>query len=486
MRSPSFTLGAFTCLLLVACGLAELSAEPEAGRPEGDARGGSEGGGHDAGEADLESTLPDSCPEPVDAFPRLGQQDLRCDEGRCRVPGGTYAGRVVFTADHDYVLEGPVSIGDGTARCVGRLEVEAGTRVLASGDGGEYLAVRPHSTIHAEGTAARPIVFGSERPEPGSWSGLWLFGLAPANCQDGDGGCSLDAGLFGGDTPGDSSGVLRYVRVEGAGGLIVPAGQPAALTLAGVGSDTQIDHVHVRGARWDGIELFGGTVGLRHVLVTGVGNDALDWSLGWQGRLQFAVAQQHAADGDNGIEADNSGNDPQATPRSEPILSHLTFVGSPNSTASDLGLHLRAGTGGQIWNAVVVGFERAGLDVDDAETFAHLEARAGNLTVSHSVLCNARNFEEDAGEPLTAEELFLRGGRFGWVSNEALDFSSGCNLGFSDRLFDEASPSFVPAAGSPLATGGETPNDPFFEPANYRGAVAPGTAEPWWGWTRFD
>ena len=57
------------------------------------------------------------------------------------------------------------------------------------------------------------------------------------------------------------------------------------------------------------------------------------------------------ASGDNGIEADNNGDNNDAAPRSFPTLSNLTIIGSPSSDASDYGMLLREGTAASISNA---------------------------------------------------------------------------------------------------------------------------------------
>ncbi len=47
----------------------------------------------------------------------------------------------------------------------------------------------------------------------------------------------------------------------------------------------------------------------------------------------------------------------------------MTLIGSPASEHSDIGMLLREGTAADIHNAIVVGFNDAGLDVDHRETY---------------------------------------------------------------------------------------------------------------------
>ena len=55
----------------------------------------------------------------------------------------------------------------------------------------------------------------------------------------------------------------------------------------------------------DGVEVFGGTVNLSHIVITQPDDDGLDWDLGWTGKAQFVIVQQKAGRGDKGFEADN-------------------------------------------------------------------------------------------------------------------------------------------------------------------------------------
>ena len=68
--------------------------------------------------------------------------------------------------------------------------------------------------------------------------------------------------------------------------------------------------------------------------------------------------RQDAA-GDQGIEADNNGENNNYTPRSNPVLSNFTIIGAPENAASDIGILLREGTiGSDLEHAVVTGLQR--------------------------------------------------------------------------------------------------------------------------------
>jgi hypothetical protein len=79
--------------------------------------------------------------------------------------------------------------------------------------------------------------------------------------------------------------------------------------------------------------------------------------------------------GDKAIEADNNEFNFAATPRSNPVLSNLTLVGTnpptPGAGTSNIGVHLRRGTAATVLNSIVVGFRGPGLSLSDAATFAN-------------------------------------------------------------------------------------------------------------------
>jgi hypothetical protein len=173
------------------------------------------------------------------------------------------------------------------------------------------LVVRRSSQIIARGTAALPIIFSSSKLDGerarGDWGGLIINGRSTINsCAGGTGVCEAfgegGTGFYGGDDEADNSGVLEYVRVEFAGTLISPDNELNGIAFQGVGSGTTVDHIQVHMNADDGVEFFGGTVNVKHVLVTGVGDDSMDWTDGWRGRAQHIVLQQYDDGGDQGID----------------------------------------------------------------------------------------------------------------------------------------------------------------------------------------
>jgi hypothetical protein len=412
---------------------------------------------------------------------------ISCEEEFCAL-SGVITESFTLTADTAWLLRGGVFIGDDVNETV--LSIEPGTTIYGESATDGMLVIRRGSKLLAEGSAEAPIVFTSSKA-PGSrasgdWGGLILNGRAPINscgseaaaegpCEAfGEGG----TGWYGGGDADDDSGVLRYVRVEFAGTLISPDNELNGIAFQAVGRGTTVDYVQVHMNADDGIEFFGGTVDFRHVVVTGVGDDSLDWTDGWQGRGQFFVGQQYPEMGDNGMEADNNAEDNAAAPRSGPRLSNVTLLGVPDSTASDIGMLLREGTGARLHNLVVAGFGESCVDIDHNETFANAldgdGELSGELTLSDSILDCAVSFDAEADGPVSVEAFVM-------------ELNSGNTLGDPGLVdaFDTAAPDFRAAEGGAAAAGGHVPEDAFFESVSFRGGV--GSEDDWTaGWTRYD
>jgi hypothetical protein len=391
-----------------------------------------------------------------------------CVDGVAAVSGEYTQARVKLVTGCAYLLSGGVFIGDDVNETI--LEIEPGVTVYGDNTTLSFLVVRRGSKLQAEGTAAAPIVFTSAveagSRKPGDWGGIILNGRAPINncfngaeslpCEaEGEGG----TGLYGGGEPNDSSGVLKYVRVEFGGRKITDENELNGVAFQGVGSGTVVDYLQAHRGADDGVEFFGGMVDAKHVVVTAPDDDGIDWTDGWVGRLQFAVVQQADGLGDNGIEADNSNDANDATPRSAPVLSNVTLVGVPTSDKSDLGALLREGTAAQLWSTLIVGFNQACVGLSQEATFE--QASSGALVMATSIVDCESSFSTDV-EDKTADDVAA------WFNGEGLG-----NQETQAKLikpYDLQAPDFRPASGATALSGGETPSDGFFQAVSYIGA----------------
>ncbi len=344
----------------------------------------------------------------------------------CEITGNITTDTTI-AANAGVIITGPVFVGiDGAGSTT--LEIGAGATLFGSA-GSDYLVVTRGSRIEAVGTSDSPVVFTSRQDiegtagalDRGQWGGLIINGFAPINaCIDGTAaGGSADceksgegsSGLFGGDNPADNSGILRYVQVRYAGFLINNEDELNGIAFQGVGSGTEVDYVQVSNNADDGVEMFGGTVDVSHLVLTNIRDDSFDYTDGWIGRAQFVLVRQSGDDADQGFEFDNRGSNNTLLPRSNPRISNFTLIGERNAAESDQGMLLRAGTAGEFYNGIVVDFGEDCLDIDDAETFDRIGASGAagdeDLIIQSTVFDCTTNFDEEAGDPVDVSDWFL-------------------------------------------------------------------------------
>ncbi len=409
---------------------------------------------------------------------------------------GTITDDLTLTAENIYVLEGPVFVGadvgaDGAAPGGDSaiLTIEPGTRIYG-GDPQSFLTVSRGSEIIADGTPTQPIIFTSAEdlgfasafgrtqrnihtgtvttdPNTAEWGGLVLNGRAPLNVgleAEGEG----DSGLYGGDVADDTSGTLRYVQIKYAGNRVNADDELNGLAFQGVGSGTTVDFVHVHNGQDDGIEFFGGTTDAKHLVVSGAGDDSIDWTQGWTGDVQFALVIQnpaHPEGADRGIEADNLEQDNDALPRATPRMSNMTFIGAAPGVG-DTGIVLRRGTAGNYFNTVISNFVDASFDIDNDATYA--QVAAGNLTVESFLIGNATPgdaIETDDDDVANDLEGFLLGSPNVVVTSPSLSgfINGGAEQGVTARDVSEV--------------------DGFFDAVDFIGAVNDDATNYTQGWS---
>ncbi|MBC8088119.1 MAG: hypothetical protein H7Z40_12695 [Phycisphaerae bacterium] len=298
-----------------------------------------------------------------------------------------------WTRNTVYELSGTLTLAPHAT-----LEIEPGTRVESTA--GTSIVVPRSARIVANGTPLEPVVFTCKSAVrfPGCWVGLIVHGSAPINAGqstsppargNGQGGCleqtdSRAGGLFGGCDAADSSGVLRYVRIEYA--------EQEGLRLAGVGSGTVIDYLQVNRGLSEGISLVGGTANLRHTVYTANGGSALRWTGGWTGKAQYLLMQVDPANSSFGAGAIRGENGPNSqvnnTPRSAPHIFNLSVltVGGASPGSAPAAITLARGSAGTFRNVLMHRVD-IGVDIDDAATCDLLAT--GALSFSNSMFAGA-------------------------------------------------------------------------------------------------
>ena len=415
----------------------------------------------------------------------LGAPVLTEQSAPVNVPGidkpvGVVAGEIDGTEDWTnnqyYVLRGAVFIREGAT-----LNIQAGTTVIGESGSVGTLIVSQGGRLNAIGTRDQPIVFTSDQPVGsrgrGDWGGIILNGRAPVNLEGGLGTGEGDTGVYGGDDPNDSSGNLRYVRVEFAGVEFSPDNELNGIAFQGVGRGGSYDYIQVHMNRDDAFEWFGGTADIKHAIASNAADDSFDWTFGWSGRAQFLAVHQRGDDADNGIEADNSEFNSGALPRSHPQIYNITMCGDPDRNEGGEGpraVNFRRGTAFTFRNFLITGFKSTGIQISDAATSAQVDN--GTAHLGNGVVWGMPTGIHASVRPYVAS------GRFTSVRENVAAGIGSCS--------NHESPNFQPASVSTLA-GGQLapaipPNDGFFEAVTYIGAVAPAPEDDWTqGWTAY-
>lgn len=398
----------------------------------------------------------------------------------CQLPQSITGSLVVPLRDGTvYSVSGRVDVGqdqggDPNSPIAGRLKgvltVEAGVKIFGSA-GLDYIVVNRGSQIFAEGTATKPIIFTSKQSIEGTtgvdsigqWGGLVILGRAPiSNCSGsgatpGTSSCEAQVegtnAFYGGSSKQDNSGVMRYMRVQHSGFVIVANNELNGITLAGVGSGTTFDHIQVHNSSDDGIEFFGGNVNAKYVVLTGNDDDNLDTDVGYNGSIQFAIVVQRANGGNHGVEMSSAGTDP----RSNPKLANFTFVGRGGS-GNEL-LKMNTSTNSVFANGVVVSPAGGCVDIDDATTKATFH--------SVNLACQTK-FTDDTNVNAAGNEAFFTAG-------------TNNNTGFTSSLTG----TFINGANETAATpyASLTALSSFFTQTTYVGAVKDANDTWWQGWT---
>jgi len=466
-----------------------------------------------------------------------------------------------WTSNNDYVLTKVIYVTGGAT-----LTIEPGTVIRGEGESAPgahdpgTLVITRGSKLIAPGTAQAPIVFTDllddnvrghagtfpyDSPEnalglTGQWGGVILLGRTyVANNTLGAPNAAREVqiegldpagglGLYGnGGNDDDDSGTLSYISIRYGGFNLSANNEINGLTLGGVGRQTDIDYIEVFNPKDDGVEAFGGTVNIKHILVANGGDDGLDYDEGYRGKVQFFAVLQGtpgADKSDKGGEWDGGNNPDGSQPFGLPTLYNLTFVGLGQKTTytnklQNTAMIFRDNAGGRAYNSFFADFGGAPICIEGGSTLPTSSLTSGERAITPYVI--DPNFQPG---PASDFQLELKSDTFWCFGNGGVvptgdATASGCDAGkvhYDNGLFSNASlnnqyqdcvaalpiralgrtssgvastPDPLtsidprPVAGGVLTTTAQTPpNDGFFEPAPYKGAFSPTTN---WaaGWT---
>ncbi|HPF10432.1 MAG TPA: hypothetical protein PKW08_02805 [Flavobacteriaceae bacterium] len=277
-----------------------------------------------------------------------------------------------------YELNGALVVKAGAS-----LTIPGGTVIKATGGTSAYIAVEKGAQIFVNGNANAPVVMtsASANPAAGDWGGLVICGDAPTN--KGVNVTSEVADLsYGGNNPNDSSGSIKYLRVEYTGATFSNDKEFNGVSLFGVGAGTTFEFVQSFNGGDDGIEFFGGSVNGNNLVSVGSGDDSIDFADGWTGTgTNWYILGGAKA----GIEGSNNGEDGNATPVTTTTLNNITVIGPVTEGA----LFFKEGGGNFTINNFYTSNVDLGVKVTASDNAAAARIEAGALQINNIQFANA-------------------------------------------------------------------------------------------------
>jgi hypothetical protein len=267
-----------------------------------------------------------------------------------------------LNANQVYNLTGSFIVRGGAT-----LTIPAGTRIEATGGTASYIAIAQDGLLYVNGTSSNPVIMtsGNAVKATGDWGGLVICGRAKTN-KGGSTGQTATSEVgdltYGGDEDTDSSGVIRYLRVEYTGAAFNATKEFNGVSLFGVGSGTVFEYIQAYKSGDDGIEFFGGAVNAKYLVAFHSEDDAVDFADGYTGTLENVFIKDVAK---AGVEGSNNGDNGAATPITNATLKNFTIIKGALA-GSEHGMYLKEGTGK--WNCqniYIDGFTK-GLKINSA------------------------------------------------------------------------------------------------------------------------
>lgn len=192
-----------------------------------------------------------------------------------------------------YMLAGTVRIVDKAI-----LTIEPGTVIRGDSETLGALIITKGSKINAIGTDSDPIVFTSNKlpsdRKAGDWGGLIILGDAPINTPGSMACFQFDINpkynMYGGKNDNDSSGTLKFVRVEFGGKKDITGYSSNGISLAGVGGKTVLENIIVSNSLDDSFQIYGGNLLLNNIISVLAKDDDFDLTSGTQCTINNSIA----------------------------------------------------------------------------------------------------------------------------------------------------------------------------------------------------
>jgi hypothetical protein len=341
------------------------------------------------------------------------------------------------------ILPGTIIRGaTGTGNASGALIIERGAKLIANGNRNE------------------PIIFTSNQAAGlrnyGDWGGVILCGRGDLNVP-GD-NVVIEGGVgsyYGGNNDNDTSGVLRYIRIEFPGIAFSPNNEINGLTFGGIGRGTVVDYIQVSYSGDDSFEWFGGAVNCKHLIAWEGWDDDFDTDFGFRGNVQFGVSKRDKLVADqsqsNAFESDNDASGSTNLPLTKPTFSNMSVFGPYYTTPYPVdtihnkyrrAIHGRRSTSINIYNSLFEGWP-IGLFIEgtNAQSNASLDSlRIYNCFMSGNRQNYSASFDSTYYESATSPD------------RNNTKFTNNASMMITDP-YNEAAPNFLPMPASPVLFG---------------------------------
>ena len=502
----SLLVAGAAAILVSACGADEIASPGTGGNitiNNGTTSGGTSGGTTTGGTTGTLVTPAGGCPTIADPQGLTDAGTITGPTGTwrvCSLPARINASiSLPKIAGLLYQLPGRVDVGtdQGATAVAGApsvtLTIAPGV-IVYGGTGVSWLAVNRGNKINATGTATQPIIFTSRDnilglntdQSSGQWGGVVLLGRAPitdcrvAGSTPGTAACdrqtegAADPALYGGATPTDNSGTMKYVQIRYSGYVLSGNSELQSLTPSGVGSGTTLEYIHSHNSSDDGVEYFGGVTKTKYLVVTGAEDDGIDTDTGLKGTFQYVMALQRNGSniGDSSIEVDTTNTLVENTPRQNTKIANFTFLQRSTSGSNGVAMRIRGGADYSLINGLVQSPGLPCLRVDDPETI-----RAADATKDEAgpVVFASVNMACAATDP-------IRGGNGNTNAQVVTIFNAGPNN--NSTFVFSLTGGFINGANETSRTAVNPQTyDAAFDVTNYVGAVKD-AADTWYrGWT---
>ena len=395
---------------------------------------------------------------------------------------GSITTNTTWTPANVYKLSGIVYVNSGVTLTIQPGTVIRGDETVANSS----LFIARGGKIQAIGTPCNPIVFTSNKNigarDKADWGGVVLLGNARNNqgtnvLIEGT-SASEPRNFHGGTNDNDTSGIMKYVRIEFGGYVFAPNNEINALTFGSVGRNTTIDFIQTSFNNDDAFEWFGGNVNCKHLVSYRNLDDDWDTDFGYSGIVQYCLSVKDPQISDNpavstseGFESDNDAAGSALTPKTTAKFYNVTQIGAfrcdnnagtlfqPTATGFRRAARIRRNSELKLFNSILMNNWR-GLFIDGAATIA-----TGGYAFQNNILAQDTTsiwVAPYTGVGKVGEDAFSASVVYGAVNNNTIiGGASGCNLltnvwGGTNLTFP-ANPDFRPnpafAGGNPANSG---------------------------------